>query len=78
MRVFLLARGNVDVAGLITASIALLFEVTYDGERMIGAGTLTISVKISMFYTLSVNEAVEYVFAGEKKSGDGGYSDAYC
>jgi hypothetical protein len=38
VRVFLLARGNVDVAGLITASIALLFEVSYDGERMIGAG----------------------------------------
>lgn len=78
MRVFLLARGNVDVAGLITASIALLFEVIYEGDRMIGAGTLTIRVKISMFYTLSVNEHIEYVFAGEKKSGDDNYSDAYA
>jgi hypothetical protein len=79
MRVFLLARGNVDVAGLITASITLLFEVTYDGDRMIGAGTLSIRVKISCFYTLSVDQHVQYVFAGEKKSGDDdGYSDAYC
>jgi hypothetical protein len=81
IRVFLLARGNVDVAGLITASIALLFEVTYDGERMIGAGTLTMRVKISMFYTLSVNEHIEYVFAGEKKKiehSDEGYAEAYC
>ncbi|HEY2294637.1 MAG TPA: hypothetical protein VGM86_28380, partial [Thermoanaerobaculia bacterium] len=44
MRVFLLARGNVDVAGIVTASIALLFEVSYDGERMIGAGTLTLRI----------------------------------
>jgi hypothetical protein len=78
MRVFLLVRGNVDVAGLITAALALLFEVTYDGERMIGAGTLTISVKISMFFTLSVHEHVEYLFAGEKKGGEDGYSDGYC
>ncbi|HEX7152266.1 MAG TPA: hypothetical protein VF618_12330 [Thermoanaerobaculia bacterium] len=67
MRVFLLARGNVDVAGIVTASIALLFEVSYDGERMIGAGTLTIRIKISEFFKLSVDEHVEYVFAGPKK-----------
>jgi hypothetical protein len=77
IRVFLLLRGNVDVAGLITASIALLIEMTYDGNRMIGAGTLTISAKISMFYTLSVTEHIEYVFAGEPKGGDK-YADAYC
>ncbi|MER9565791.1 hypothetical protein [Mesorhizobium sp. M0571] len=78
MRVFLLVRGNVDVAGLITASILLLFEVTYDGDSMIGAGTLSIRVKISCFYTLSVAQHVEYVFAGEKKGGEDGYSDSYC
>lgn len=68
MRVFLLARGNVDVAGIITASITLLFEVSYDGSRMIGAGSLSIEVKISVFFTLSVEEHVEYVFAGEKRT----------
>ena len=79
MRVFLLVRGNVDVAGLITASLALLFEISYDGERMIGAGTLTVRVKISEFYTLSVDEHVEYVFAGQKKQvGDGASASAYC
>jgi hypothetical protein len=67
MRVFLLVRGNVDVAGIVTASIALLFEVSYDGERMIGAGTLTLRIKISEFFKLSVDEHVEYVFAGQKK-----------
>ena len=81
VRVFLLARGNVDVAGIITASIALLFEISYDGERMIGAGTLSIHVKISVFYTLDVDQHVEYVFAGQKRQesiGGNGSADAYC
>jgi len=78
MRVFLLVRGNVDVAGLITASINLLFEVSYDGARIVGAGTLTVRAKISMFYTLEVDEHVEYVFAGEKKQVQEDYAAAYC
>lgn len=78
VRVFILARGNVDVAGLITASIALLLEVSYDGDLMLGTGTLSISVKISMFYTLNVNQRVEYQFAGKKKEQkNGSYSEAY-
>ena len=80
IRVFLLVRGNVDVCGLITASITLLFEITYDGASIIGAGTLTVRAKISMFYTLEVDQHVEYVFTGEKKQVQGGedYSAAYC
>jgi hypothetical protein len=79
VRVFLLARGCVDVAGLITASITLLFEVIYDGDRLIGAGTLSIRVKISVFFELSIDEHVEYVFAGEKKQVESGsYADSYC
>ena len=81
VRVFLLARGNVDVAGIITASISLLFEIAYDGERMIGAGTLSISVKISVFFTLNVDQHVEYVFAGQKKkqlSSPSSPPDPYC
>ena len=77
---FILARGNVDVCGLITASITLLLEITYDGARMIGAGTLRLRFKISMFYTLNVTQRVEYTFVGQKRSGqDGGnYSDTYA
>jgi hypothetical protein len=75
--VFILARGNVDIAGLITAAISLLLEITYDGSLMIGSGTLRLSFKISVFYTLRVCEHVEYVFAGQKKSSEG-YSDSYA
>jgi|GEM_PF-6009048 len=75
--VFILARGNVDVAGLVTASITLLLEVSYDGAAMIGSGTLRLSFKISMFYTLRVSQRVEYVFAGEKRK-TGNYADAFA
>ena len=80
VRVFLLVRGNVDVCGLITASITLLFEITYDGASIIGAGTLTVRAKISMFYTLEVDQHVEYIFTGEKKQVVSGedYAAAYC
>lgn len=74
--VFILARGNVDIAGLITAAITLLLEVSYDGARMVGAGTLRLSFKISVFYTLRVCQRVEYVFAGGKKNSEN-YADSY-
>ena len=65
--VFILARGNVDVAGIVTANITLLLEVSYDGSVMLGRGTLRLSFKISCFYTLRVNQGVEYKFAGKKR-----------
>lgn len=78
--VFILARGNVDIAGLVTANIMLLLEVSYDGARMIGRGTLRLSFKISMFYTLRVNQGVEYTFIGKKseKAGSDDYAGAYA
>jgi len=78
--VFILARGNVDIAGLVTANIMLLLEVSYDGARMIGRGTLRLSFKISMFYTLRVNQQVEYAFIGKKseKAGSDDYAGAYA
>jgi hypothetical protein len=78
VRAFVLARGDLDVAGLFTANIALLLEVTYDGSTMIGAGTLTISVKISMFFTLNVRQGVQYQFIGGSKKNDSDHSEAYC
>jgi hypothetical protein len=78
--VFLLVRGCVDVLGLITVGINLLLQITYDGERMIASGVLTIKVKISMFYTVSASEHVEYTFLGEKKKEQqkASYSQSYA
>lgn len=58
----------------------LLLEVSYDGARMIGRGTLQLSFKISMFYTLRVNQRVEYTFIGKKSAGteSDDYAAAYA
>ena len=43
-------------------------------------GTLRLSFKISMFYTLRVNQGVEYTFIGKKSEKTGGddYAGAYA
>jgi hypothetical protein len=64
---FLLARGNVDVAGLVSANIMLRLEISYDGSTMVARGTLRLSFRISMFYTLRVNQAAQYQLAGERR-----------
>jgi hypothetical protein len=77
--VFLLIRGCVDVAGLVTVGLSLLLAISYDGSKMIASGTLSLSIKISMFFTLSVSEHVEYDFAGGKtKSTSQSYSQSYA
>ncbi|QYY79492.1 hypothetical protein [Pseudomonas germanica] len=65
---FMLARGSVDVAGLVTAGIMLRLELSYDGSEMIARGTLRLSFRISCFYTLKVNQAAEYHIAGERRA----------
>ena len=76
--VFLLIRGCVDVAGLVTVGISLLLAISYDGSKMIASGTLNLSIKISMFFTLSVSEHVEYDFAGGKTKSTQKYSESYA
>jgi hypothetical protein len=66
--VYLLARGNVDVAGLVSASIMLRLEISYDGSVMLARGTLRLSFRISCFYTLRVAQGVEYKLIGERRS----------
>ena len=76
--VFLLVRGNVDVAGLVTIGLSLLLAISYDGSQMIASGSLNLTIKISVFFTLNVSEYVEYNFAGQKKeSRSVSYSDSF-
>lgn len=65
---FLLARGNVDIAGLVSANIMLRLEISYNGSTMVARGTLRLSFRISMFYTLRVNQAAQYQLVGERRS----------
>jgi len=67
-------RGEVDVLGLISASIELYLELTYDFPtgKMIGSATLTIKVEV-LFFSASVTIHAERRFAGS--NGDPNFID---
>ncbi len=58
-------RGEVDVLGLISASIEVYMELTYefDTGKMIGRATITVQVKV-LFFSASVSISAERKFAG--------------
>jgi hypothetical protein len=62
-------RGEVDVLGLISASIELSLELLYefDTGKMVGRATITIEVDVFMF-SCTVSVSAERRFAGS--SGD--------
>ncbi|MFD4632493.1 hypothetical protein ACFVYR_30075 [Streptomyces sp. NPDC058284] len=60
---YLRARGEVDVLGIVSASIELYMELGYKDGYAIGRATLTISIEIGFFET-SVTISCERKFAG--------------
>jgi hypothetical protein len=62
---YLRIGGEVSVLGLISASIELRMELTYEfgSGKVVGRATLTIEVKI-IFFTISVELTCERKFAG--------------
>jgi len=67
-------RGEVDVLGLISASIELYLELTYDFDtgKMFGLARLTIKVEV-LFFSASVTIEAERQFAGS--NGDPNFLD---
>jgi hypothetical protein len=67
-------RGEVDVLGLISASIELYLSMTYDFDtgKMFGAAKLTIKVEV-LFFSASVTIEAERQFAGS--NGDPNFLD---
>jgi hypothetical protein len=67
-------RGEVDVLGLISASIELYLELHYefDSGKMVGRATLTIKVEV-FFFSTSVTISAERRFAGS--AGDPTFAD---
>ena len=63
LRGFLRIRGEVDVLGLITASIELRLELEYHDGKLIGRAVLEIEISIGFFST-SVHLECERKFAG--------------
>ncbi|MEU5291346.1 hypothetical protein [Streptomyces umbrinus] len=60
---YLRARGEVDVLGLVSASIELYLEIGYSEGYAVGRATLTISIEIG-FFSESVEITCEKRFAG--------------
>lgn len=62
---YLRFQGKVDVLGLISASITLLLEMTYEFEskKLVGRATLTIEVSVC-FFSFSVEVSCERKLAG--------------
>jgi len=67
-------RGEVDVLGLISASIELYLELLYDfaSGKMIGSASLTVKVEV-LFFSASVTIRAERRFAGS--NGDPNFVD---
>ncbi len=67
-------RGEVDVLGLISASIELYLEFTYETAtgKAVGRATITIEVEVA-FFSFSVQVSAEKKFAGSK--GDPSFVD---
>jgi hypothetical protein len=67
-------RGEVDVLGLISASIELYLELSYDFAtgKMVGSASLTVKVEVLLFST-SVTISAERQFAGS--NGDPTFDD---
>ncbi len=64
---YLRIRGEVDVLGLISASIEMRMELTYQsaGNKVIGKATIEIEVDI-FFFSFTVAVSAERKFAGDK------------
>lgn len=67
-------RGEVDVLGLISASIELYLELLYefDTGKMVGSATITVEVEV-LFFSTSVSIRAERRFAGS--NGDPNFED---
>lgn len=62
--ILLLVRGEVQVLGFLSVSLHLLLQAQYQQDgRLIGTGTLSISIKVSVFFTVRVSTSVRYEFA---------------
>ena len=80
IKVMLLIRGNVDIAGIATAGIQLLMEASYNGADMVAKGILRVSIRVSWLYTFKTQEKVKYKLAGDNKSksDEKEYADSYA
>jgi hypothetical protein len=73
LEVFLLVRGGVTIMSLITINLVLRLGITYNsGDGSVDAsGYISVSIKISIFFTMHVDVAVHYHLAGHSSGSNG-------
>ncbi len=62
----IICSGQVDVAGLISASLLLIMELKFEdqGRTIYGTGTVSFRIRISRFFTYRISQSVTYRFKG--------------
>lgn len=67
MSLRLLVMGRVDVLRIVTVHVALALEATYhEGGRITARGSLSVTIRISSFFKISVSVTVSYDFSSGK------------
>ena len=62
----IICSGQVDVAGLITASLLLVMELRFEdqGRTIYGIGTVSFRIRVCRFFTYRISQSVTYRFKG--------------
>ncbi|HTO30181.1 MAG TPA: hypothetical protein VL202_03215 [Pararhizobium sp.] len=67
LAVVVVIAGQVDVCGMVTVGINLMLRLSYrDNGQIDGQGSLSVSIRISRFFTLSARANVNYKLRGGK------------
>ena len=56
----LIIRGQVNLAGIISASVVMELAASYDGHRLTGSGYFSISITICWCFTLNISVGISY------------------
>jgi hypothetical protein len=77
LSLFILIRGHVSLCGIVDCSIALLLTASYNSANgsLVGRGYLRVSIKISFFWTLDIEEHIEYTLAGSPAEQNDNYAN---
>ncbi|MDQ8700591.1 hypothetical protein [Hyphomicrobium sp. LHD-15] len=76
--VIMIARGQVDVAGLISAALMLMLEVRMTESSVTGHGTALFSIRMGPFYTWRIAQSVTYQLVGSGRQADNGAAQEHA
>ena len=78
IELYVLARGGITVLGILNVDLSLRLAVRYEGSGLFCHGTLTFTVRLSIFAKIKVRERATYRLSGSGGGSSGNYSDGYA